>query len=115
MVSTNCWQLYQFFHVEVSSTNYCINLLLLDDSGRVRSHIINVVCQIQRFDLECNLVVARKVIMRIPPGLEINPLHRYSSCSITIRMQAIARLYPVQNGYIQLYMYTTACMAPTPY
>jgi hypothetical protein len=40
------------------------NLLLLDDPGRVRSQIISVVCQIQRFDFDCNLVVTRKVIIR---------------------------------------------------
>jgi hypothetical protein len=53
------------------------NLTLLDDPGRVRSQITSVVCQIQRFDFDCNLVVTRKVIIRIPPGLERNPLYRY--------------------------------------
>jgi hypothetical protein len=33
-----------------------------------------VVCQIQRFDFDCNLVVMRKVIIRTPPGLGGNPL-----------------------------------------
>jgi hypothetical protein len=47
------------------STNWDGNLVLLDDSGRVRSQITSVVCQIQRFDFECNpLVVTRKVIIR---------------------------------------------------
>ena len=30
--------------------------MLFDDPGRVRSQIRSVVCQIQRFDFECNLV-----------------------------------------------------------
>ena len=29
---------------------------MLDDPGRVRSQITIVVCQIQRFDFDCNLV-----------------------------------------------------------
>ena len=57
--------MYQFSYVKVSSANQNENLLLLDDPGRVRSHITSVVCQIHRFDFECNLVVARKVIMVI--------------------------------------------------
>ena len=38
---------------------------MLDDPGRVRSQITIVVCQIQRFDFDCNLVhvVTRKVII----------------------------------------------------
>jgi hypothetical protein len=32
------------------------NLLLLDDPGRVRSQIVRIVRQIQRFDFDCNLV-----------------------------------------------------------
>ena len=47
---------------------------MLDDPGRIRSPIISVVCQIQRFDFDFNLVVRRKVIMGIPPVLGINPL-----------------------------------------
>ena len=35
----------------------------MDDPGRVRSQTTSVVCQIQRFDFDCNLVVTRKVIM----------------------------------------------------
>jgi hypothetical protein len=35
----------------------------LDYPGRVRSQITSVVCQIQRFDFDCNLVVARKLII----------------------------------------------------
>jgi hypothetical protein len=46
----------------------------MDDTGRVRSQITNVVCQIHRFDFDCNLVVTRKLIIRIPPGLCLNPL-----------------------------------------
>jgi hypothetical protein len=35
------------------------------------------VCQIQRFDFDCNLVVAQKLIIRVPPGLGLNPLINY--------------------------------------
>jgi hypothetical protein len=49
--------------------------MLLDDPGRVRSQIISVVCQIQRFDFDCNLVVARKLTIRVPPLLRLNPLY----------------------------------------
>ena len=49
--------------------------MLLDDPGRVRSQKINVVCQIQRFDFYCILVVSRKVIIWIPPVLGRNPLY----------------------------------------
>ena len=63
------------------STNQNGNLMLFDDPGRVRSQITNVVCQIQRFDFVCNLVLTRKLIIRIPAGLGLNPLHvpRYTS------------------------------------
>jgi hypothetical protein len=47
----------------------------MDDPGRVRSQITNVVCQIQRFDFDCNLVLMRKLIIRIPAGLGLNPLY----------------------------------------
>jgi hypothetical protein len=47
----------------------------LDDPGRVRSQITSVVCQIQRFDFDCNLVLTRKLIIRIPAGLGLNPLY----------------------------------------
>jgi hypothetical protein len=50
---------YQFSYVLIStnySTNQGRNLLLLDEpAGRVKSQIISVVCQIQRFDFDCNL------------------------------------------------------------
>jgi hypothetical protein len=42
--------MYQFCYVEILSTNQYRNLLSLDDPGRVRSQIISVVYQIQRFD-----------------------------------------------------------------
>ena len=56
--------------------------MLLDDPGRVRSQILSVVCQIQRFDFACILVVSRKVIIRIPPVLGLKPLYRqlYRHC-----------------------------------
>ena len=61
--------MYQFIYVKYYSTNQNGNLVLLNDPGRVRSHITSVVCQIQWFDFDCNLVVTRKVIMGIPPAL----------------------------------------------
>ena len=73
-MSNKYGQLYQFCYVKIFSTNHYRNLVLLDDPGRVKSQITNVVCQIQRFDFDCNLVVTRKLIMRIPPGLGLNPL-----------------------------------------
>ena len=65
--------LYQFCYVKIFSTNQDGNLVLLDDPGRVRSQITNVVCKIQRFD------VTRKVIIWIPPVLDLNPLDLYST------------------------------------
>jgi hypothetical protein len=62
-VSSKYRHLYQFCYVKVFSTNQIINLLLLDDPGRVRSQIANIVRQIQRFDFDRNLVVARKVLI----------------------------------------------------
>jgi hypothetical protein len=51
---------------------------MLDDPGRVRSQITSVVCKIQRFDFDCNLVhvdlVSRKVIIRTRAPLRIKPL-----------------------------------------
>ena len=44
----------------VSSTNQCVNLVMMDDPGRVRRQITRVVCQIRRFDFDCNLAVTRK-------------------------------------------------------
>ena len=61
------------------STNQDGNLVLLDDPGRVRSQKTSVVCQIQRFDFESNLVVTRKVIIRIPAVLGLNPLYSLDS------------------------------------
>ena len=49
--------------MKLFSTNQNGNLVLLDDPGRVRSQITNVVCQIQQFGFDCNLVVMRKVII----------------------------------------------------
>ena len=59
---------------KIYSTNHAGNLLLLDDPGRVNSKIRSVVFQMQRFDFDGNLVVTRKVIMGIPPGLGLKPL-----------------------------------------
>jgi hypothetical protein len=44
---------------------------LLEDPGRVRSQIISVVCQIQWFDFDSNLVFTRKVIIRTDPPLRL--------------------------------------------
>jgi hypothetical protein len=66
--------MYLFSYIKSFSTNHYVNLVLLDDPGRVRSQITSVVCHIQRFDFDCNLVVMRKVIIQIPPGLGLNPL-----------------------------------------
>jgi hypothetical protein len=68
-------QLYQFCYLKLFSTNQNQNLVLLDDPGRVRSQITSLVCQIQWFDFDCNLVVTRKLIIRIQVGLGINPLY----------------------------------------
>ena len=75
IVSSKYRHLYQFCYIKILSTNHNRNLLLLDDLGRVRSQIISVVCQIQRFDFDYNLVATRKVIIRIPPGLGLKPLY----------------------------------------
>ena len=48
--------MYQFSHIKIFSTNQYRNLILLDDPGRIRSQIVSVVYQIQRFDFDCNLV-----------------------------------------------------------
>ena len=61
IVSIKYRQLYQFCYSKIFSTNQNENLLLLEDPGRVRSQITNVVCQIQWFDFGCNLAVTRKV------------------------------------------------------
>jgi hypothetical protein len=57
IVSSKHRHLYHFFYVKIFSTNQDNNFVLLDDPGRVRSQITSVVCQIQRFDFDCNLVV----------------------------------------------------------
>jgi hypothetical protein len=76
IVSIKYRHLFQFCYVKIFSIlkNHNTNLLLLGDPGRVRSQIISVVCQIQRFDFVCNLVVTRKLIIRIPAGLGLTPL-----------------------------------------
>jgi hypothetical protein len=66
--------MYQFCYVKIFITNQDRNLLLLDGPGRVRSQMTSVVCQIQRYDFDCNLVVMQKVIIRIPPPLRLKPL-----------------------------------------
>jgi hypothetical protein len=63
IVSSKYWQLYQFCCVNIFCTNQNRNLVLLDNPARVRSQITIVVCQIQWFDFDRNLVVMRKVII----------------------------------------------------
>jgi hypothetical protein len=75
IVSSKYRQLYQLCYVKVFSTNYDINLVLLDYPGRVKSQITSVVCQIQRFDFECILVVSRKVIIWTRSPSRITPLY----------------------------------------
>ena len=55
--------LNQFCYVKVFSTNQNEKLLLLDDPGRVRNQLASIVRQMQRFDFDRNLVVARKVLI----------------------------------------------------
>jgi hypothetical protein len=74
IVSSKYRHLYQFCYVKIFSTNYYRNLVMLDYPGRVRSQIISVVCQIQRFDFDCILVVSRKEIIRTRAPLRIKPL-----------------------------------------
>ena len=79
--------MYQFSYVKVSSTNQDENLVMLDGPGRVRRHKTSVVCQIQRFDFDCNLVATRKVIMETPLVLGINHLYiKYPrTCNLLLR------------------------------
>jgi hypothetical protein len=77
IVSSKYLHSNQLCYVKIFSVNDYGKLFLLDDPGRVISHIISVVCQIQRFDFLCNLVVTQKIIIRIPPGLSLNPPRYY--------------------------------------
>jgi hypothetical protein len=74
IVSSKYRYLYQFCYVTLLITSQNENLMLLDDPGRVRSQITSVVCQIQWFNFDCNLGLTRKLIIRIPAGLGLNPL-----------------------------------------
>jgi hypothetical protein len=71
VVSSKYRQFTQFCCVNIFSTTYNRNLLLLDDPGRVRIQTISVVRQIQRFDFDCNLLLTQKLIIRIPAGLAL--------------------------------------------
>jgi hypothetical protein len=76
IVSSKNRELYQLCYVKIFSINQDKSLLMLHDSGRVRSQIINVVCHgIQQFDFDCNLVVMGKVIIRSAAVLRANPLY----------------------------------------
>ena len=74
--------MYQLFYILVSSTNHDFNLVLLDDPGRDKSHIIIVLCQVQPFGFDCNLVVTRKVIMGIPPALRSKPVYYKATAAV---------------------------------
>ena len=65
--------MFPLCHVNTFCTKQNKSLYMLDDPGRVKSQIISVVCQIQRFNFEYNLVMMRKVIIRTTPGLDLNP------------------------------------------
>ena len=66
--------MFHISDVKISSTYQHVNLVLLDDHGRVRNQIISVVSGIQRFDFDCNLVVTRKVMMGILPAYPLKAL-----------------------------------------
>ena len=84
--------------------------MLLDDPGRVRSQIISVVCQIQRFDFDCIMVVSRKVIIRIPPVLGSKPLYMDNILQVGFQkriktgMSEILWFLRVSNHVAKLYM-----------
>ena len=56
--------MYQFYDLFFSSTNHDVNLVLLDDFGRVRAQITHAVLHTQRFDFDCNLVLIQNLIIR---------------------------------------------------
>jgi hypothetical protein len=80
---------------------------MLDDPGRVRRQITNVVCQIQRFDFDCNLVVTRKVIIRIPAGLGLNPpyskIGKYTGTYVPVLFVPFLLYIRRSSTYIHLY------------
>ena len=84
-MSSKYRHLYQFCYVKIFSTNHNRNLALLDYPGRVRSQITSVVCQIQRFDFDCNLVVTRKVLIWTGSALRTKPLYSCTAVRCTCR------------------------------
>jgi hypothetical protein len=100
IVSSKYRRLYQFCYVKLFSTNQNGNLLLLDDPGRVRSQIRSVVCQIERDDFDCNMVVTRKVITWTHPPLRSKPL--YCACKKNCNF-----IHHFINGFITLQGYNT--------
>ena len=48
IVRSKYWKLYKYFYVKLFSTKHYVNLLLLDEPGRVRSQIRSILCQIHR-------------------------------------------------------------------
>jgi hypothetical protein len=101
-VSSKYRNLYQLWYVKVFSINHNENLLLLEYPGRVRSQITSVVCQIQRFDFDCNLVVSRKVIIRTRAPLRLKPLGPIQLYLGT----AVAMSYVYTCVYTAVYYYT---------
>ena len=98
IVSIKYRWLYQFCYAKIFSTNQDGNLIPLDDPGRVRSQIASVVCQIQWFDFDCNLVVTRKVIFKIlwtDPPLCLKPLYSTLVCTSRYVYSAYKYMYMI--------------------
>jgi hypothetical protein len=71
--------------------------VLLDDHGRVRSHMTSVVCQIQRFDFDFNLVVTRNLSIRILPPLRFKHLYEFVGSRVCLCLSAPGR-HPKNSG-----------------
>ena len=67
-------------------TNHDINLLQLDEHGRVRSQITSVVLQMEWFDFDCNLVLTRKLIIYSPSALHLT---RSTACETRVTRSVI--------------------------
>ena len=66
------------------------HILLLNDPGRARSQKISIVRLTQWFDFDCNLVVARKVII---PSIRMS---RQGTCKIH-RQKSTTQYFSIQN------------------
>ena len=98
--------MYQLYCIKFSSTNQNVNLVLLDEPGRVRSQIINVVYQIQRFDFVCNLVVTRKVIRKTNMN---RPTFTFKTSIAKFRSMEV---FCNTNSYYTGYLLYHPCMHP---